>query len=555
VRTKATSDVWWKNAVVYCMDVETFLDSDGDGCGDLPGLTERIDYLAGLGVSCLWLMPFYPSRQRDDGYDITDFYGVDGRLGTPGDFAELIRTAADRGIRVIADLVVNHTSDQHPWFQAGRERGARYHDFYVWADEKPEEKPGDVVFPDQEASNWAWDAKARQWFLHRFYSHQPDLNIANAAVRDEIAQVVGYWLDQGLAGFRVDAVPFLIEPIGLPEGALADPHDFLRDVRRFIGRRRGDAILMGEVNLPVEQQRAFFGDEDGDELHMVLSFVVNQAMYLALARGDAGPLRAALESLPEIPEDCQWANFVRNHDELTLDKLSEDERAEVFAAFGPEEELQLYGRGLRRRRPTMVGGDERRMRMLYSLAFALPGTPVLFYGEEIGMAENLAIEGRYSVRAPMQWSDEPHGGFSTTADPASLCRPVVDADGWGPARINVAAQRRDPGSLLSWMERLIRRRRECPELGWGRCTLLDAGHAAVFAHRSDWGDSTVVALHSFVGERLEARVAVGDGVVEAVDLLDSHHLAPDGDGRLAVPLDPYGYRWFRLRREGQRLPP
>jgi glycosidase len=227
----------------------------------------------------------------------------------------------------------------------------------------------------------------------------------------------------------------------------------------------------------------------------------------------------------------------------------------VFAAFGPEEELQLYGRGLRRRLPTMVGGDERRMRMLYSLAFALPGTPVLFYGEEIGMAENLAIEGRYSVRAPMQWSDEPHGGFSTAADAASLCRPVVDADGWGPARINVAAQRRDPGSLLNWMERLIRRRRECPELGWGRCTLLDAGHAAVFAHRTDWGDSTVVALHSFAGERLEARVPVGDGVVEAVDLLDSHHLAPDGDGGLGVPLDPYGYRWFRLRREGQRLPP
>ena len=389
------------------MDVETFLDSDGDGCGDLAGLTERIDYLAGLGVSCLWLMPFYPSRQRDDGYDITDFYGVDGRLGTPGDFTELIRTAADRGIRVIADLVVNHTSDQHPWFQAARDRGSRHHGFYVWADEKPQEKPGDVVFPDRETSNWAWDPKARQWYLHRFYSHQPDLNIANPAVRDEIAQVVGYWLDQGLAGFRVDAVPFLIEPIGLPEGALADPHEFLRDVRRFIGRRRGDAILMGEVNLPPEQQRAFFGDEDGDELHMVLSFVVNQAMYLALARGDASPLRAALESLPAIPEDCQWANFVRNHDELTLDKLSEDERAEVFAAFGPEEELQLYGRGLRRRLPTMVGGDERRMRMLYSLAFALPGTPVLFYGEEIGMAENLAIPGRYSVRAPMQWSDGP----------------------------------------------------------------------------------------------------------------------------------------------------
>jgi trehalose synthase len=554
VRTKATSDVWWKNAVVYCLDVETFLDSDGDGCGDIRGLTDRIDYLAGLGVSCLWLMPFYPSRQRDDGYDITDFYGVDGRLGTPGDFVELIRTAADRGIRVIADLVVNHTSDQHPWFQHGRARDAPYHDFYVWADAKPPEKPGDVVFPDQERSNWAYDPKARQWYLHRFYSHQPDLNVANPEVRDEIAQVTGFWLEQGLSGFRVDAVPFLLEPMGMPEGVVHDPHELLRDLRRFMGRCRGDAILMGEVNLPPDQQRAFFGDEDGDELHMVLSFVVNQASYLSLARGDATPLREALEALPAIPEDCQWANFVRNHDELTLDKLGQDEREEVFAAFGPDKELQLYGRGLRRRLPTMVGGDERRIRMLYSLAFALPGTPVLFYGEEIGMAENLEIPGRYSVRAPMQWSGDRHGGFSTAPEGAELCRPVVDADGWGPARISVAAQRRDPGSLLNWMERLIRRRRECPELGWGRCTVLDAGDLAVLCHRVDWEESTVLALHSFAGERIEARVDLEPGVEQAVDLFDGEHATPN-EGALEIGLDPYDARWFRLRREGQRLPP
>jgi maltose alpha-D-glucosyltransferase/alpha-amylase len=554
VRVKATSDLWWKNAIVYCLDVETFLDSDGDGCGDLPGLTERLDYLAGLGVTCLWLMPFYPSRQRDDGYDITDFYGIDGRFGTPGDFAEMIRTAADRGIRVIADLVVNHTSDQHPWFRSGRERESPYHDFYVWAAKKPAEKPGGVVFPDRENSNWAYDPKARQWYLHRFYSHQPDLNIAHPAVRDEIAQVLGYWLIQGLAGFRVDAVPFLIEPVGLPQGALPDPHDFLRDLRRFIGRRRGDAILMGEVNLPPDQQRTFFGDEDGDELHMVLNFVVNQAMYLALAREDATPLRAALESLPEIPEDCQWANFVRNHDELTLDKLSKEERAEVFAAFGPEPDLQLYGRGLRRRLPTMVGGDERRMRMLYSLAFSLPGTPVLFYGEEIGMAENLAIDGRYSVRAPMQWSSERHGGFSVVKDAGALCRPVVDTEGWSPKRVNVAAQRRLEGSLLNWMERLIRRRRECPELGWGRCTVLDAGHPAVLAHRADWDGSAILAVHSFAGERLEARVLL-ETTAEVVDLLDEGSFVPDEDGTVTLPLEPYGYGWFRLRRDGERVAP
>jgi trehalose synthase len=544
VRRKATSDLWWKNAVIYCVDVETFLDSDGDGYGDLVGLTERIGYLAGMGVSCLWLMPFYPSVQRDDGYDITDYYGIDGRLGTPGDFTELIRAAADRGIRVIADLVMNHTSDEHPWFQAGRDRDSPFHDFYVWADEKPPEKPGDVVFPDQENSNWEYDRKAKQWYLHRFYSHQPDLNVANPAVRDEIAQVVGYWLQQGLAGFRVDAVPFLIEPTGTPEGAIPDPHELLRDLRRSIGRRHGDAILMGEVNLPPADQRAFFGDEDGDELHMVLSFTVNQAMYLAMARGQADPLARALQALPEIPEDSQWANFVRNHDELTLDKLSEQERQEVFAAFGPDPELQLYGRGLRRRLPSMVGEDQDRIRLAYSLAFSLPGTPVLFYGEEIGMRESLEIPGRLSVRSPMQWSSERHRGFTTADAP---CRPLA------PGAAEVAAQRRDPDSLLSWMERLIRRRRECPELGWGRVTLLDAGDAAVLAHRADWDGSAIVAVHSLAAEPREVRVEVGDAEA-AVDLFDAGELKPRR-GRVTLELGRYGHRWLRLRRPGRRVAP
>ena len=420
---RAAADLWWKNAVVYCLDVETFLDADGDGCGDLIGLSERIDYLAGLGVSCVWLMPIYPSRQRDDGYDITDFYGVDPRLGTPGDLVDLVHTARDRGLRVIADLVPNHTSDQHPWFQAARSgRDNPFHDFYVWADEKPKEKPGDVVFPDQEQSNWAYDRRVKRWYLHRFYSHQPDLNVANPAVRDEIAQVAGYWLQQGLSGFRLDAVPFLLEPMGMPKGALQDPHELLRDLRRFIGRRSGEAILLGEVNLPPPDAAAFFGERNGEELDMMFAFTVNQALYLALAREDAAPLAAALAALPPKPPDCQWAHFVRNHDELTLDKLSDSEREEVFAAFGPDPELQLYGRGLRRRLPTMLGGNAELIRLVYSLMFSLPGTPVLFYGEEIGMAENLEIDGRYSVRAPMQWSGEPAGGFTTAGRPGPAAR-------------------------------------------------------------------------------------------------------------------------------------
>jgi maltose alpha-D-glucosyltransferase/alpha-amylase len=406
------------------------------------------------------------------------------------------------------------------------------------------------VFPDQERSNWEFDEQAGRWYLHRFYSHQPDLNVSNPAVRDEIAQVAGFWLEQGLSGFRVDAVPFLIEPECMPEDALEDPHELLRDLRRFMGRRNGESVLLGEVNLEPEQQREFFGDEDGDELQMVFSFTVNQAMYLALAREEVAPLARALQALPPIPEDCQWANFARNHDELTLDKLSEDERAEVFAAFGPDEELQLYGRGLRRRLPTMLGGDQRRIRLVYSLAFSLPGTPVLFYGEEIGMAENLAIEGRYSVRAPMQWSGEERGGFTGHAEP---CRPVVDDEPFGPRKVNVARQRRDPASLLNWMERLIRRRRECPELGWGRWKLLDAGDAAVFAHCAEWEGSTVVAVHNLAGRPAGARLEPGgEGVL--VDLFEDEEL-PLARGAAALDLGPYEARWFRIRRPGQRLPP
>ncbi len=548
--SKATSDLWWKNAVLYCLDVETFYDRDGDGCGDLAGLTERLDYLSGMNVSCVWLMPFYPSANKDDGYDIVDFYGVDPALGTLGDFVEFVRTAHDRGIRVIADFVMNHTSDQHPWFQSARSsRDSPYRDFYVWRDDKPEEKEGDVVFPDKENSNWAWDEQAGQYYLHRFYSHQPDLNVANPHVRDELAQVMAFWIEQGLSGFRVDAVPFLIEPIGLPDGAISDPHALLRDLRAFLNRRNGEAILLGEVNLAAADQRAFLGDEDGDELHMVLDFLGNQALYLALARRDPAPLVRALRDYPLLPESSSLGRFVRNHDELTLDKLSDDERGEVFARFGPDPDMQLYGRGLRRRVPSMFDGDQRLIRMVYSLAFSLPGTPVLFYGEEIGMAENLAIEGRLSVRTPMQWSAERHGGFSTVDDASKLRRPLPDGE-FGPERVNVAAQRRDPDSLLSWVERLTRRRRECPELGFGTFELLQTGAPSVLAHRCDWGDSTIVAVHELAGKEAEARVAIDDGEA-LVDLF--------GDGEHDLPatlrLEPYAAQWFRVRRAGVRLPP
>jgi trehalose synthase len=551
-----TSDVWWKNAIFYCLDVETFRDGNGDGIGDFVGLAEQLDYLAGLGVTCLWLMPFYPSPNRDDGYDITDYYTVDPRLGSLGDFVEFVRTARDRGIRVIADLVVNHTSREHPWFQSARaDRSSPYRDWYVWRDMIPETGPDGLVFPDQETSNWEWDEQAGQYYLHRFYKHQPDLNIANPKVREEIRKIVGFWLEIGLVGFRVDAVPFLIETEGISRAMEVAPHDWLRDLRGFLGRRCGEAMLMGEVNLPYEDVRRFFGDESGDELHMCLNFNLNQAMALALVREDAGTLIHSLQAMPSLAANDAWANFVRNHDEWSLDKLTEAERQEVFRAFGPRESMQLFGRGLRRRLPTMLAGDPARVRMVYSLAFALPGAPVLFYGEEIGMAENLKIPGRMSVRAPMQWSSDRNGGFSAAAK-EQLRRPVVEGKRWGPAAINVADQQLDPGSMLRWMERLIRRRRETPEIVFGTWAVVPVREAEILALRYDWGTRTVLVLHNLASRprttSFSLEPAVGDE--KLLDLFGGGNFSIDRNGEVRVELEGYGCRWVRVRRADRPAP-
>ena len=550
MRITDTGDLWWKNAVIYCLDVETFLDWDGDGTGDFVGLVQRIDYLAELGVTCLWLMPFYPTTDRDDGYDITDMYGVDSRLGTHGDVVELIRTAKDRGMRVIADLVVNHTSDQHPWFKAARSSVDNpYRDFYVWRTEEPPDTSGEVVFPDQETSLWELDEKTGQYYLHRFYKHQPDLNVANPKVRDEVAKVIGFWLELGLDGFRVDAVPFFLETMGAADGAveeLGDPHDYLRSLRTLLGRRTGSAILLGEVNLPFKAQLLFFGQGQGDELTMQFDFIGMQKMYLSLARHDARPLAEALQDRPPIPPDCQWATFVRNHDELTLDKLSDEERQEVFAAFGPKEEMQVFGRGLRRRLPPMLDGDPRRIRMVYSLLFSLPGTPTLFYGEEIGMGENLATPGRMAVRTPMQWSDERNGGFSS-ARSSRLPGPLPE-DGFSPRFVNVSGQRRDPDSLLAFVSLLVRRYRECPELGWTEVDVLEQPHVSVLAMCSSVDDAAVVTLHNLSPDPVDVplvldKVPSGDRLV---DLLQNGEIPIDDRHRADVPLEGYGYRWLRI---------
>src|SRR3954453_20592096 len=508
MRLSPTSDVWWKNAVVYCRDVETFFDSDGDGVGDVTGLIERIDHVAELGATCVWLMPLYPTANQDDGYDITDYPGADPRLGGVGDVAEAIRHAGDRGLRVLADLVVNHTSIEHPWFQAARgSRDSPYRDYYLWSDD-PSDEQGTTE------DNWTWDEQAGQHYMHRFQPFQPDLNIVNPAVRHQIAKTVGFWLTLGVAGFRMDAVPFMCEEVGEQSDDF-DGKAWLHSLREFAGRRNGEAMLMGEVNVAEKELESYFEDH-GDALHLQLGFLITQRLWLSLARGAAAPLEDLIRRLPVPPRDAGWGTFLRNHDELTLDKLEPAERDEVFAAFAPQEDMRIYGHGIRRRAASMLGGDGPRLRLAWSLLFSLPGTPVMLYGDEVGMVEDLAREGRMSVRTPMRWD-------------------------------LVAEQERTSDSLLRFVRRLAHQRRETPELGWGTSTLIENEPAALFARRSAWQGSTVFVVHNLSSEPVAAELELGEEVTGVDDLLElrDHHV--DG-GRLRVGLDACGYLWLRAVR-------
>jgi trehalose synthase len=548
MRLTDTSDLWWKTAVFYNLDVKTYLDTDDDGVGDLQGLAHRLDHLAELGVTCLWLAPFYPSPQRDNGYDISDYYGVDPRYGSLGDMVEVLRTAHDRGIRVIVDLVANHTSDQHPWFQDARQsRDSRYRHYYRWRDDIPDDAPPSM-FPDVEDGVWRWDETAGQYYRHTFYRHQPDLATDHPEVREEIAKVIGFWLELGIDGFRVDAVPYLIGGDDGPE------HEFLSALRGYVTRRRGHAMLLGEVNLPYERQRDFFGDRHGDQLTMQFDFVANQQLYLSLARHDATPLRNALLSRPELPRGDQWANFVRNHDELTLDQLSEGERDEVFEAFAPRESQRIHDRGITRRLPPMLEGDPRRIRMVYSLIFSLPGAPVLYYGEEIGAGEHPAIGGsRMSVRTPMQWTADDDAGFSR-APSDEFVAPLVEG-GFGPRHVNVAQQRHDPDSMLSFVHGLVRAYRGSPEIGWGSFAILDQPHACVLAHAVTSELGMLIAAHNFApdGRAFRLEVEGADDTWQVVCIVGGDATpVPLQDGGLDVELDGYGYRWWRVIRPTER---
>jgi maltose alpha-D-glucosyltransferase/alpha-amylase len=539
-------DLWYKNAIIYCLSVGTYMDANGDGIGDFQGLMRRLDYIQGLGVTAIWLMPFQSSPGRDDGYDVSDYFGVNPSYGTLGDFVEFTHGASQRGIRVIIDLVVNHTSNAHPWFQeARRDPKSKYRDWYVWSKKRPANANKGMVFPGVQKSTWSYDSVAKQWYFHRFYDFQPDLNTSNPAVQAEILKIMGFWIQLGVSGFRMDAVPFVISTKGAKVSKPREQYDMLRSFREFLQWRVGDSIILAEANVLPRTDMEYFGD-DGDRMQMMFNFQVNQNLFYAMAAADARPLSKALEKTKSRPASSQWGNFLRNHDELDLGRLSDAQRGKVFAAFGPNPCDQLYDRGIRRRLAPMLGGDRRRIELAYSLMFTLPGTPVVRYGDELGMGDDLSLAERTCCRTPMQWSTESHAGFTKNKSPVI---PVITDGPYGYTHVNAAEQRRDPNSLLNWTERIIRMRKEVPEIGWGQFKVLKIADRAVLGLRYDWRNNSVLILHNLGAEPREVEFSTGLSDVDdaaLINLLSADHSRALKNGKHRVCMEAYGYRWYRM---------
>jgi maltose alpha-D-glucosyltransferase/alpha-amylase len=540
------NDLWYKNAVIYCLSVGTYMDANGDGIGDFQGLMRRLDYLHGLGVTAIWLMPFQTSPHRDDGYDVSDYYDVDRRYGTLGDFVEFTHGAKQRGIRVIIDLVVNHTSNEHAWFREARcDPHSKYRAWYVWSKKKPPRATEGMVFPGVQKSTWSYDEQAKAWYFHRFYDFQPDLNTSNPEVQAEILKIMGFWIQLGVSGFRMDAVPFIIATKGPTVRKPEEQYDMLRSFREFLQWRQGDCIILAEANVLPETDMEYFGSA-GDRMHMMFNFQVNQHLFYALASADTRPLVKAMKATKLRPATAQWGLFLRNHDELDLGRLEEGQRQKVFAAFGPKPEMQLYERGIRRRLASMLDGDRRRLELAYSLLFTLPGTPVIRYGDEIGMGDDLSLPERQCARTPMQWSNEPHGGFTKNETPAV---PVISGGPYGFEHVNAAIQRRNPNSLLNWTERIIRMRKEVPEVGWGDFAVIPTRNPAVLVMRYAWRNNWVLFVHNFDAKPHEISFSVGlnhEAERLLVNLLAEAHSHGDEHGKHRLVIEAYGYRWYRV---------
>ncbi len=541
---------WYRDAIVYELHVRSFRDGNGDGVGDFAGLVEKLDYLRNLGVSAVWLLPFYPSPLRDDGYDISDYTDVHPVYGTVADVRRFVREAHRRGLRVITELVCNHTSDQHPWFQRARRAkpGSPWRDFYVWSDTSDRYREAPVIFKDFEASNWTWDPVAGAYYWHRFYSHQPDLNFDNPRVRRAILGVVDFWLEMGIDGLRLDAVPYLFEREGTTCDNLPETHRFLKDLRRHVDARFPDRMLLAEANQWPEDAVAYFGE--GDECHMCFHFPLMPRLFTALSMEDRFPIIDILAQTPPIPDGAQWGLFLRNHDELSLEMVSDEERDHMHRGYLREREA-LVNLGIRRRLTPLLGGHRQRIELMNALLFALPGTPFIYYGDEIGMGDNIFLGDRHSVRTPMQWSSDRNAGFST-ANPQRVHLPVIVDPEYHYEAVNVGAQERNPDSLLSWMKRLIALRRSSRALGRGTFEALHPENRRVLAFVRGLGSERILVVANLSGsaQHVELDLRALEGRVP-VELFGRTRFPRVRRSPYSLTLGPYGFLWFAL--EPQRV--
>ena len=538
------NNLWVKNAVFYEVYVRAFYDSSGDGDGDLRGLIEKLDYIRELGVDCLWLLPTYPSPLKDDGYDISDYCNVLPEYGTLDDFKTLLGAAHARGIRVITDLVLNHTSDQHPWFQAARaDRSSPYRDYYVWSDSDQKYSQARIIFLDTEQSNWSWDEAAGQYYWHRFYASQPDLNYDNPAVRSEMLEVVKFWLELGIDGFRADAVPYLFEREGSNCENLPETHDFLKHLRSYVDKNYPGRVLLCEANQWPEDVRPYFGD--GDEFHMGFHFPLMPRIYMALHKGEKSSLEWILDRTPSIPENCQWCVFLRNHDELTLEMVTEEERQWMWETYAPDPRMRL-NLGIRRRLAPLLDNDRRKIELANSLLFTLPGSPVLYYGDEIGMGDDIWLPDRNGVRTPMHWDDDRNAGFSR-ADPRALYSPVINDDQFGPRVVNVESQRSEPGSLWHVIQHMIAVRKVHPAFGYGGLRWVETGTNAVAGYLRLYKGERLLILNNLSQDSQVLKIDLPDGCTgDPIDLLTGISIPNVVNNVLTIKIGPNKFIWLHL---------
>jgi maltose alpha-D-glucosyltransferase/alpha-amylase len=540
----AIDELWYKDAIFYELQVKSFYDSNADGVGDFRGLIEKLDYLQELGINCLWITPFYPSPQRDDGYDIADYNGVNPDYGTFQDVKQFLKEAHRRGLKVMFDLVMNHTSDQHAWFQAARsDPNSPYRGYYVWSDTDQKYLDARIIFTDTERSNWTWDPVAQQYFWHRFFSHQPDLNFDNGRVRRELLKVARHWLDLGVDGFRADAIPYLFEREGTNCENLPETHAYLKDVRRYIDQYYPGRLLLAEANQWPADVRPYFGD--GDEFHMAFNFPVMPRIFMALRREDRTPIVEIINQLPAIPDPCQWCLFLRNHDELTLEMVTDEERDYMYHQYATDPRMKLNV-GIRRRLAPLLDNGRRRIELLNSLLFTLPGSPIIYYGDEIGMGDNIYLGDRNGVRTPMQWTGDRNGGFSR-ADAARLYSPVISDPVYGYQAINVEAQQRDPSSLLNWMKRLIQLRKRYPVFGRGSIEFLQPANHKVLVYIRQGEGQTVLVINNLSRyvQPVELDLRHYNGWTP-LEIFGGTPFPQIGELPYFLTLGPHGFYWFRL---------